>query len=177
MKKFLIAILLSLIVNNIFGQKKEFIAMEYVGGIGNRILKVRITDSLIFAAKVKGLTSETTPYSFINDTELVIPNEVRDNPNVYVQGKKELLYLDIDFDKITPEEFLRINSSNFVIRKRDISSFYHNPKKKWGMGNYPHNGRIFIVSTPSRFNKKEKREFILVGEQDEKPILEWIGSN
>lgn len=176
MKKLLLGILLSFLLNKIFAQEREFIAMEYVGGIGNRILKVRITDSLIFAAKVKGLTSETTPYWFINNTELVIPDDVRDNPNAYVQSKKEVLYFDIDFGKITPTEFLKINQNNFVIRKSDLIKFYHNPKKKWGMGSYPHNGRIFIISRRSKFNEKEKRELILVGEQDEKAILEWIAN-
>lgn len=42
------------------------------------------------------------------------------------------------------------------------------------MGGYPHNGRIIIVSSPSEFNSKKKREFILVGTQDERLILNWI---
>jgi hypothetical protein len=173
MTKLLTTSILFLILIDTAGQTREFTAMEYVGGIGNRILKVWITDSLIFAAKVKGLTSETT-FSPIDNTELVVPNHKRDDPNSYVNKERILSYRDIVFSTITPKTFLEIDSKNFVIRKIDIIKAYHNPKKKWGMGGYPHNGRIIVVSSPSEFNSKKKREFILIGAQDERPILNWI---
>ncbi len=173
MMKFLTTSIIFLMFIDSVGQTREFTAMEYVGGIGNRILKVWVTDSLIFAAKVKGMTSETT-FSQIDNTELVIPRYKRDDPNSYINEKRILSYHDIDFSKLTPKVFLEIDSKNFVIRKIDIKEAYHNPKKKWGMGRYPHNGRIVIVSIPSEFNRKKTREFILVGNQDERPILNWI---
>jgi len=159
---------------NSLGQNTEFIAMEYVGAIGNRIIKVWLTDEKIFAAKVKGLTSETTVSPALNESALVVNYENRSNPNSYVNKQKESIYNAVNFNKITPSEFLNLDKNNFVIKKKDIAEFYHNSKKKWGMGGYPHNGRIFVISTPTEFNRKKKREFILVGNQDEKPILEWL---
>lgn len=173
MMKTLLTIIIWLLCVNCIAQTEEFTAMEYVGGIGNRILKVWVTDSLIFAAKVKGLTSETT-FSPLDNTELVVSNEKRHDHESYVNKEKSSIYSDIDFSSITPKKFLEIDSKNFVIRKIDIIDFYHNPKKKWGMGGYPHNGRIFIISNPTEYNSKKTREFILIGSQDEKPILEWI---
>jgi hypothetical protein len=41
----------------------------------------------------------------------------------------------------------------------DISTVEYNPKKKWGMGYYPHSGRVYI-------NKAGRtREFIVLGKQ------------
>lgn len=173
MKRTLVTILICLLSFDNIAQTREFTAMEYVGGIGNRILKVWITDSLVFAAKVKGLTSETT-FSPLDNTQLVVSKDIRNNSDSYVDEEKSFKYNHIDFSSITPKEFLEIDNKNFVIRKRDILEFYHSSKKKWGMGGYPHNGRIFIISTPNEFNSKKTREFILIGDQDEKPILEWI---
>lgn len=154
-------------------QTNEFIAMEYVGGIGNRILKVWVTDSLIFAAKVKGYTVESL-FNTDRNPELVIPYSKRNDPNSYVNKKKAQPYDSVDFSTITPRRFCEMDIENFVICKIDIIKVYHNPKKKWGMGRYPHNGRIIIVSSPGEFNNKKEREFILIGAQDEKPILNWI---
>ncbi|MFD2034021.1 hypothetical protein ACFSKL_04420 [Belliella marina] len=173
MNKILGTIIICLLSFDSVAQTKEFTAMEYVGGIGNRILKVWVTDSLIFAAKVKGLTSVTT-YSPLDNTQLVVSPEKRNNPDFYVDEEKSILYSHIDFSSITPKKFLEIDNKNFVIRKIDILESYHKSKKKWGMGGYTHNGRIFVISTPNEFNSKKKRELILIGDQDEKPILEWI---
>lgn len=160
-------------------QKCKFIAMEYVGGISNRILKVWVTDSLIFAAKVKGPTSESTNIpslvnTLLSETGMAIDPSDRSNPEAYVNQDKAKKYIDVDFNKITPDEFLKISSNGFVIARKDIIKFYHNPKKKWGMGRYPHNGRLFIESKKSRHNSKEEREFILIGDQDEIPILDCL---
>ena len=163
-----------LISTQLVCQKREFVAMEYVGGISNRIIKVWVTDDMIFAAKIKGVTSETTVSPVLNESELVVNHENRSNPDSYVNKREASAYDDLDFNQLTPEEFLEIDKKNFVIRKDDIIKFYHNPKRKVGMGGYPHNGRIFVISTPTEFNKKQKREFILIGDQDEKPILEWL---
>jgi hypothetical protein len=96
MKKFLGTIIICLLFFESVAQTKEFTAMEYVGGIGNRILKVWITDSLVFAAKVKGLPSVTTDPP-LDNTQLVVSPENRNNTDFYVDEEKSNRYSQIDF--------------------------------------------------------------------------------
>ena len=120
--------------------------------------------------------TSTTTFTPLDDTDLVISEANRYDPNSYANQDKVLTYGEIDFTSILPVEFLSINKNNFVIRKADIIEVYHNPKNKWGMGPYPHNGRVIIISKTSDFNSKQKRELILVGDQAEGPILDWINA-
>jgi len=154
----------------IIGQETEvFYSMEYVNTFGNRILKVWITDKYIFAAKVKGLTS-MGPAKGTSD-KLVIPKDKRHDPKEYALLNEESKYTTINFNNIAPERFININPDNFVIARNKITTIEFINKKKWGMGNYPHNGRIKISSAKDEFNSKRKREFILIGDQDEEKIL------
>ena len=153
-----------------------FYAMEYVNIIGNRILKVWITSERIFAAKVKGMTSETTRYSFINNTSLVVDRRKRNSPQEYANQTEEARYSEVDFNSINSIEFLEMNKGNFIITKTNIEDSYHNPAKKWGMGRYPHNGRIILRLKKESSNNKTKREFILIGKQNKNRILNSINS-
>lgn len=155
-----------------FPQAKEFIAMEYVGGIGNRMLKVWVTDSFIFAAKVKGLSY--SPIYKPADYDLTKTKELHYDPIDNINIKMSEKYDGLDFSNASPAEFLEIDEKNFAIAKVDIVDAWYNSRKKWGMGGYPHKGRIFIVSHPADYNSKRKREFILVGDQDGSAIMEWI---
>ena len=51
------------------------------------------------------------------------------------------------------------NRADFSIALRDISSVEYTPTKKWGMGYYPHDGRVFVESVAG------KCEFIILGNQ------------
>lgn len=150
-----------------------FYAMEYINLFGNRILKVWITPNYIFAAKVKGLTSEITGYAFIDENFVVDP-VFRENPKAYVNPKEENKYHSFFFDKLTPKQFMKLGVENFVLTKKSVSNISFTPKKKWGMGNYPHQGRIFIETSKEEFNKKKKREFIIIGNQDVERIMKAL---
>ncbi len=70
--------------------------------------------------------------------------------------------------------FLNADKDNFIIQKADIKRIYHNPKKKWGMGYYPHAGRIEIETTKTAENRKGDRELILVGDQNPDSVLTML---
>jgi hypothetical protein len=141
-----------------------FIAMEYKG-ISNCIYKVFITDSAIMCAKVNGYI--TISPSFGMGT--VVPKNVMHNPEAYVNKKMEAKY---DLLLLTDEhKFLKADRQNFVIRKTDIKNIYHDPTKKWGMGYYPHNGKIIIQTTLPSYREIE---LILVGDQNADEVLQKL---
>ncbi|WMX13212.1 hypothetical protein [Aureispira sp. CCB-E] len=153
-----------------------FYAMEYINIIGNRILKVWITPKYIFAAKVKGFTSEYTGISFY-DQNLAIHPLLRLEPKAYVNSKEENKYSRFFFEKMSPQQFMRLNKENFVIHKNKIKRIDYTKKKKWGMGNYPHTGRIFIKTEKNEFNKKNNREFIIIADQNIERIMSILVKN
>jgi hypothetical protein len=147
-----------------------FYAMEYINFIGNRMLKVWVTPTYIFAAKVKGFTSEYTGNSFY-DQKLVIDPRLRLEPKAYVNPKEENKYSRFFFEKISPKQFMKLNKENFVIDKSEIKKIHHTENKKWGMGYYPHTGRVFIEAEKNDFNKKSNREFIIIADQNIEQIM------
>jgi hypothetical protein len=139
-----------------------FIAMEYKG-MSNCIYKVYVTDSLIFGAKVNGYI--TVQPNFGIGTS--IPQEKMHDPEAYVNKKMDR-YGSLLSDH---SAFLNVDKDNFIIHKSDIKRLSHNPKKKWGMGYYPHAGRIEIETSKTAENRKGSRELILVGDQDPDLVL------
>ncbi len=144
------------------GSTSYFIGMEYKG-MSNCIYKVYITDSLIFGAKVNGYI--TTQPNFGVGTS--IPKERMHDPEAYVDKAMD------KYDNLLSDQtlFLNANKDNFIIHRSDITHLSHNPKKKWGMGYYPHAGRIEIKTIKTPENRKGDRELILVGDQNPDVIL------
>ena len=66
----------------------------------------------------------------------------------------------------------RSNKANFKIKLSDIKEVHYNPNKKFGMGPYPHDGRVTIKTNDNR-----KREFIILGNQSGQKIANWIVIN
>jgi hypothetical protein len=127
----------------------HFIAMEYKG-MSNCIYKVYVSDSLIFGAKVNGYITVQPNYGIGRS----VPKERMHDPESYVDqtmDKYDALLLD-------HSAFLKGDKDNFIIRKSDIKRVYHNPKKKGGMGYYPHAGRIEIETIKTPENRRGDRE-------------------
>jgi hypothetical protein len=145
-----------------------FIAMQYKG-LSNCIYKVYVTDSLIMCAKVNGYI--TIEPSFGMGT--TVPKSRMHDPEAYVNKEIEAKYPPLLSDI---HGFLTADNQNFIIRKKDISKIYYDPTKKWGMGYYPHNGRIFIEVSEKVYNNQRKREFILIGDQNPDEILKLLNT-
>ena len=142
-----------------------FIAMEYKG-ISNCILKIYVTDSLIMGAKVNGYIV-SQPYIGIGTT---VPVKQMHNPEAYVKKN-----LDVYDSLLTDQSvFLKKDKYNFIVRRSAIKRIWHDPSHKWGMGYYPDTGKIYLESEVTPKNKKEVREFILVGDQDAKKLIELL---
>ena len=170
--KILLSLLLSLLlpVTHHPGDRPAyFVAMAYKG-MSNCIYKVYITDSLILGAKVNGyIAAEPTM-----GMGKAIPKSRMHDPEAYVDQTMDAKYENSFADK---DKFLAIDKDNFIIRTSDIKKIYHNPKPKWGMGYYPHMGRVIIETTKTPENRKAERELILVGDQWPPDILKLLNAS
>lgn len=64
---------------------------------------------------------------------------------------------------------INANKTNFILKISDIKSATYNPSKKFGMGYYPHDGRVTI-----RTIQNKKREFIILGNQSGQHIANLL---
>lgn len=148
--------------------ENHFIAMQYFAFILNRTYLVLLTSNRIIGLKVNGLVSIESGGNIITkevSNTLAIKGDLQ-NPNSYINSKyfNNLQELELD-----DENILMQNKSNFVIYRAEINNAYYDPKKKWGMGYYPHNGKVYIVTSD-----RKKKEFIILGNQDGHKIANLI---
>ena len=134
--------------------KLEFIAMQYYAGIMNRSYVVQVSDSLILGGRVRGAISAGVSRRH-SQTELEDP---------YFYTKQDLLSI-YHQDNLVHSELLTKDNANFLIRRGDIQAVKYTEKKKWGMGDVVHTGRLFI-----ELKSGKKIELILLG----KPNIEEI---
>jgi hypothetical protein len=149
---------------------RHFVAMEYYGLVLNRTFLILVTDDYLIGLKVNGLVSEVTKTDPLIDL-MASPFAIKDNlenPYSYIKDKylKKISDLDIHSDEI-----LKINSSNFKINREDIAEVAHVKGKKWGMGDYPHDGKVTIKT-----REKGIREFIVLGSQSGSEIEKMLGA-
>ena len=163
-----LTLLFALLNGASFGQmeNKEFIAMEY-RGMSNLIYRIVVIEDKVIGVKVSGYISVANPMGIGRS----VASESLNDPTAYIDEKMEAKYRGANF---ASDSIVTLDNENFIIRKGDISKCYHNPNKKWGMGYYPHNGRIMIETIKTSTNKRKNRDLILVGYQDEKEILELL---
>ncbi len=73
---------------------------------------------------------------------------------------------DVD---LLSNSFLKINTANFVVNRSDIIRVEHDKSKKWGMGYYPHDGKVYVTT-----HDNSTREFIILGSQSGQEISNRI---
>ncbi len=137
----------------------HFVALEYYGLILNRTLLVLVTDECLIGVVANGLISASAPGSAPLSTLITNRMSVRgdlNDPLSYLSQK----YLDkiAELDLLGPE-VLRANRANFQLRFDEISAVTHDPTKKWGMGHYPHDGKVYVTANG------KTREFVMLGKQ------------
>ena len=146
----------------------HFVAMQYYGLILNRTFLVLLTSDLLIAIKVNGLVSVESGGNLIAkelSATMTIKGDLQ-NPYSYVKSKNIDKVQDYD---LLDGSILTQNKSNFVINRADIKNAYYDPKKKWGMGYYPHDGKVYIKT-----NDGKKKEFIIMGNQSGQKIASLI---
>jgi hypothetical protein len=144
----------------------NFIAMQYYGLILNRTYLVLITNSQLIGLVANGLVSVQgdAPLTAVITSQMTVDGDLM-NPLSYLKEKYLKRVDDID---LLSGNILNAHKANFKIEIQDISSVKFDPSKKWGMGYYPHDGKIYVTT------KDKKREFIILGGQSGKKISELI---
>lgn len=132
-----------------------FVAMEYYALILNRTYKVYVADRMIAGAKIRGLTA-SPPF----------PSDGDKLPERWLRSFQVPAYDAMD---VTTPRFLQMNVTNFQIAWADIKSVEFDASTKWGMGNVPHSGKLYVHLRNGR-----SRELILLGEQDGEVIKEML---
>ena len=146
----------------------HFIAMEYYGLILNRTFLVLITKNELIGLKVNGIVSVKVntgnPLTQEITKILAITNDLE---NPYSYAKSSFLNRLSEKD-IYSQEILKDSSANFKISKTEIIEVTYDKKKKWGIGPYPHDGKVYVKT------KKKKTELIIMGKQSCEKIKNWI---
>jgi hypothetical protein len=134
----------------------SFVAMEYYALVLNRTFLVRVGDSEITGSVCRGITAVAGGGDFLTrviNGRLSVPGNLTD-PKSYV-------------DQAT---LSKTHRANFVMPLSRVRSVAYDSRKKWGMGSYPHDGRVTIVTA------EMKREFIILGTQNGPEIAARLNS-
>lgn len=153
------------------GQVKDFVAMEYHALILNRTFWVFVVGDTLVGIHANGaISASTDDFSAAGfATNLILDSRIvkGDLNDPYAYPKASYIVRNKNVDLMS-DDFLKIGS-NFRIRKQDIKNVYHDPSKKWGMAQYPHDGKVYIET-----NNGKKREFIILGKQSGASIAQMI---
>lgn len=156
-----------------FKLKKDnhFVAMEYYWLIANRTYLIIAMDDVLVGIKVNGLISVESNGNML-EKSLVNSMAIKDdlsNPYSYIKSK----YFDIAQDcDLLDGSILRLNKANFIIKRSDLRDAVYDPTRKWGMGYYPHDGKVYVTKANG-----SKREFIILGSQSGRDIAQMIMRN
>jgi hypothetical protein len=144
-----------------FTSDNHFVAMEYYWLILNRTFLILITDNELIGIKVHGPIGVESNDAVSKLLPLTVDGDLQ-NPYAYISAKYIERIKDVD---LKSNNFLRADSSNFRINKSDIIETAYDETKKWGMGYYPHDGKVYV-----RTRDNKKREFIILGSQSGEEI-------
>jgi hypothetical protein len=146
----------------------HFVAMEYYWLILNRTFLMLITREYLIGIQANGLvSSEAVHDPLLNDmvSTMAIKGDLT-NPYSYIKSK----YLrKVENEDLTGSGLLTQNKNNFRISRKEIKRVDYDSSKKWGMGYYPHDGKVYIETYDGK-----KREFIILGSQSGGDIASFI---
>ena len=135
----------------------SFFAMEYYLGILNRNYQIFVTPTTVAGAFVNGIVAAPPGlqnYWFV--------------PSIY--GREDLIERYKDISPYSDNFKEQSPFFNFQYLKADIENVWYDPTRKWGMGTVAHSGKLNI-----RLASGRKREFILLGLQQGREILQYLG--
>ena len=121
-----------------------FVAMEYYAVMLNRTYLLTIDDRRFSGKVARGLTSTEGGIGIAGmiTSRMAVHGDLAD-PSTYIVSSR----------------ISKPSRADFSIELADIASVEYTPRKKWGMGYYPHDGRVFVSAAGRR------REFIILGNQ------------
>ena len=130
--------------------------MEYYLGILNRTYQIFVTPNVIAGGFVNGVMA--APPGLLGYWFL---------PTRYARQR-----LVEKYEQLSPEseDFKNVSRFfNFQYPRTEIQKSWYSPTVKWGMGTVAHSGKLYI-----RLANGRKREFILLGLQQGKEILQHL---
>ncbi len=149
-------------------EDNHFVAMEYYYFILNRTYLVIKAKGFLIGIQGNGQVSVEGGKDILTrqiTSHMAIKGDLT-NPHSYLKNK----YLEKVADlNLLDGSIIDANKTNFLIKLTDITSSVYNPAKKFGMGPYPHDGRVTIET-----NANQKREFIILGNQSGEHIATFI---
>jgi hypothetical protein len=137
-------------------QNWSFVAMEYYALILNRTYLVHVGDGQIVGSVCRGLTAVEGGGDRLTreiTARLAVQGELND-PASYVDAAT----------------LSKSHRANFAIKLSEVRSVTYDPRRKWGMGYYPHDGRVTVATSG------QKREFIILGGQSGREIARRLNS-
>jgi len=146
----------------------HFVAMEYYYLILNRTFLVIKTKGYLIGIQGNGLVSVEGGKDILTrqiTSNMAIKGDLT-NPYSYLKNKYVEKIADLN---LIDGSIIEANKTNFLIKTSDIKSAVYNPSKKFGMGPYPHDGRVTIETYDNK-----KREFIILGNQSGENIANFI---
>ena len=148
--------------------KNHFVAMEYHTLILNRTFLILLTDEYFIGLQGNGVVSVEGGHNLFA-REISKSMAIRGDLNNPYSYLKEKYIRGIENENLFDGSTIRKNKTNFIIEKSNISNAIYDEKKKWGMGPYPHDGKVYIETKDGK-----KREFIILGNQSGHKIANWI---
>jgi len=148
----------------------HFVAMEYYNLIMNRTFLILLTKNHLIGIKGNGFIGTESGDDLLTQlaTRSIVVRGDLMNPYSYIKAK----YIrKIENEDFHGRDFLLKEKSNFIINRNEIINVRYDSTKKWGMGYYPHDGKIYIETKNTK-----KREFIILGNQSGYDIAHFIMS-
>jgi len=144
-----------------------FVAMEYHAFILNRTFLILIAEGRMIGIVVSGVIAANDRGDHLTRlvSDKLSPDGDLTNPLTYINERYRKKYKDID---LVSGDLSTINKANFQIALSEITDVTYDPSKKWGVGPYPHDGKIYVTANGSR------REFIILGSQSGEKIAKVI---
>ena len=149
-------------------EDNHFVAMEYYYLILNRTYLILLTKDYLIGLQGNGIVGvEGSEDLFTKQAIkfLAIRGDLS-NPYSYL---KEKYIREIENEDLFDKSIIFKNETNFIIDRANIKNVYYDSKKKWGMGYYPHDGKVYIETSNNK-----KREFIILGSQSGQKIANLI---
>ena len=149
-------------------ERKHFVALEYYWLILNQTFLVLLTDDALVGLKVNGAISVEGGRDALTrgiTRSMSVKGDLT-NPYSYIKSSYAAKYDTVDSSDAA---MLALDKSNFKILYKDIASVSFDESKKWGMGNYPHDGKVLITSKDG-----SKRELVILGSQSGEDICRDI---